>query len=303
MRLPALLLVALIARGGIETRPAAETTPSLAEPQPAPVEFSCPMDPEIRSKTPGKCPRCGMTLEARIPEPIEYRLTVKVDPPQAPAGRELSLEFRVADPKTGAPVKNFQIVHERPFHLFVVSEDLEYFAHEHPALSPDGAFRLETRLPKPGTYKLLADFYPDGGTPQLISKVLTTAGYTKSLAAAMVKPTAELSPQHGENLEAELALEPAQPIAGKKTLLLFRLKPADGLEPYLGAWGHLLIASHDFIDVIHTHPTYLTQSADGPQVQFDVFFPREAVYRLWVQFQRNGKVNTVAFAVPVRGLQ
>ncbi len=32
------------------------------EPQPAFVDFTCPMDPEVRSKTPGKCPRCGMTL-------------------------------------------------------------------------------------------------------------------------------------------------------------------------------------------------------------------------------------------------
>ena len=41
----------------------------------------------------------------------------------------------------------------------------------------------------------------------------------------------------------------------------------------------------------------------GPQVQFDVYFPREATYRVWVQFQRLGKVNTVAFTVPVSRLK
>jgi hypothetical protein len=29
--------------------------------EPAP-EFTCPMHPEVRSTTPGKCPKCGMKL-------------------------------------------------------------------------------------------------------------------------------------------------------------------------------------------------------------------------------------------------
>jgi len=35
------------------------------------------------------------------------------------------------------------------------------------------------------------------------------------------------------------------------------------------------------------------------QVQFNIIFPRERMYRLWVQFQNKGVVNTVAFNVPV----
>src|SRR5689334_5559259 len=27
------------------------------------VEYSCPMHPEVKSKTPGSCPKCGMTLK------------------------------------------------------------------------------------------------------------------------------------------------------------------------------------------------------------------------------------------------
>src|ERR1700691_2987212 len=90
------------------------------------VEFTCPMDRDVRSKTPGKCPRCGMTLVAGIPEPVEYPVDLKVDPPAIPSGRHITLEFRVADPKTGAPVKQFEIVHEKLIHLFVVSQDLQY---------------------------------------------------------------------------------------------------------------------------------------------------------------------------------
>jgi hypothetical protein len=271
---------------------------------PAPVEFTCPMDPEVRSKTPGKCPRCGMTLVANIPEPVEYPTTFSFTPARIPANEKLHLEIRARDPKSGTPIKHFQIIHEKPVHLFIVSEDLGYFSHEHPSLGDDGVFRLDTRLPKPGTYKLLADFMPEGGIPQLISRVITTAGYKRSLAASMVKPAIDLGPKHSENLDVELVLDPPQPLAGKKAMLFFKLKPAEGLEPYLGAWGHMLAASDDLVDTIHTHPIYVTDPAPGEkQIQFNLFFPRESIYRVWVQFQREGKVNTAAFTIPVSSLQ
>lgn len=263
------------------------------------IEFTCPMDRDVRSKTPGKCPRCGMALVANLPEPVEYPVELRVDPPQIPSARPVTLEFRIADPRTGGPVKQFEIVHEKLFHLFIVSQDLEYFAHVHPEF--DGAvFRLNTALPKPGTYRLLADFYPTGGTPQLVPKTITTAGYTTPLEAAIPRLAPDLSPKQGDNLEVELKLDPPQPIAGRKTMLFVHLTPADGLEPYIGAWAHLLAVSNDLVDTIHTHPFIAN---GGPDMQFNIFFPREATYRVWIQFQRKGVVNTVAFTIPVTALR
>jgi hypothetical protein len=262
------------------------------------------MDPEVRSRIPGKCPRCGMALVANIPEPVEYPTKFSFTPPQIPANQKLQIAIRVRHPKTGAMIEHFQIVHEKSIHLFIVSEDLEYFSHEHPDLGSDGVFRLGTRLPKPGTYKLLADFFPDGGTPQLISDVITTAGYKRGILQSFAKPAPDLVPKDGANMDVELTLDPPQPLAGKKAMLFFRLKPAYGLEPYLGAWGHMLAASNDLVDTIHTHPIYVTDPTPGEkQVQFNIFFPREAIYRVWVQFQREGKVNTVQFTIPVSSLK
>ena len=264
------------------------------------IEFTCPMDRDVRSKTPGKCPRCGMTLVANLPEPVEYPVDLRVDPPQIPSARPITLEFRIADPETGAAVTHFEIVHEKLFHLFIVSQDLQYFAHLHPQLGDDSVFRLDTALPKPGTYRLLADFYPTGGTPQLAPKTITTAGYSTPLEAAIPRLAADLSPQRGENIEVELKLDPAQPIAGRKTMLFVHLTPAEGLEPYIGAWAHLLAVSDDLVDTIHDHPFI---ADGGPDMQFNIFFPREAVYRVWIQFQRKGVVNTVAFTIPVTALR
>src|ERR1035438_6885445 len=209
--------------------------------------------------------------------------------------RGFPLEYGAAQAWHLPPARGVRSVHEKLFHLFIVSQDLQYFAHVHPEF--DGAaFRLNTVLPKPGTYRLLADFYPTGGTPQLAPKNITTAGYTTPLEAAIPQLAPDLSPKRGENLEVELKLDPPQPIAGKKTMLFVHLTPAEGLEPYIGAWAHLLAVSNDLVDTIHDHPFI---AGGGPDMQFNIFFPREAAYRVWIQFQRKGVVNTVAFTIPV----
>ena len=271
---------------------------ALGQAQEAPVEFLCPMDPDVRSKTPGKCPRCGMKLEAGLPEPIEYPMRLSITPKVPRPGIPATLELQVLDPVTRKPVRQFLEIHEKLFHLFVISADLETFAHEHPEppTSPDGIFRLKRTFQKSGEYRLLADFFPQGGTPQLISRSFFVAGERK-----LGKPLiADSSPQQGANLKVELVTEPPQPLAGKKTLLFFRLTPHEGLEPLLGAWGHLLAASGDLIDLIHGHPEF---ADPGPQIQFNVIFPRPGVHRVWVQFQRLGVINTVAFNVPVLELR
>jgi hypothetical protein len=86
-------------------------------------------------------------------------------------------------------------------------------------------------------------------------------------------------------------------------MLFFRLKPDDGIEPWIGAMGHMLAASADLIDLMHTHPIYVTDPDGAKQLQFNLIFPREGMYRIWVQFQRKGVVNTVAFNVPVKALE
>ena len=64
---------------------------------------------------------------------------------------------------------DFNITHDMPFHLFVVSQDFEDFQHIHPVQQPDGSFTIETMLPRAGYYKIFCDFFPAGGTPQVPS--------------------------------------------------------------------------------------------------------------------------------------
>lgn len=260
----------------------------VVEPAEPPIEFICPMDPEVHSKQPGRCPRCGMRLEAGLPEPLEYRLLVDVLPKAPATTATVSLRLQVLHPKTGKRVEKFRLIHEKQFHLFLISEDLEYFAHEHPDFEPGGTFLFHTQLPKPGFYRILADLYPDGGTPQLLTATIRVRGREQPVA-----------PLAAPNLQAVLRSEPEQPVAGLKTMLFFALTPWEGVEPWLGAWGHLLSASRDLLDLTHSHPVWEPYQN---QVQFNVIFPRPGAYRLWGQFQRSGIVNTFRFDVRVKEL-
>lgn len=257
-------------------------------------DWVCPMDPDYHSDKPGICPKCGMKLVLGIPERVEFDIEVSHSPALLKPGQVAKLELRIFDPRTHKPVAQFEIVHEKLIHLFVVSESLEFFAHIHPTLLPDNSFQIQVRLPEGGMYRLLADFYPAGSVPQLALATIYVSG-----ASNPPKLVPSLAPDKAENLTATLRLEPERPLAGLETRLHFSLSPTDGLEPYLGAWAHMLVASADLIDLIHLHP--FLRNPDG-SMQFNLLFPRPGLYRVWTQFQRKGTVNTVVFTVPVGSL-
>ena len=257
-------------------------------------DWVCPMDPDVRQKTPGVCPRCGMKLVAHVPDRVNYRLEVTHEPELLKPNEPGVLTFRAIDPRNDEVAKKFEIVHERLMHLFLVSEDLEYFLHDHPVLQSDGSFRLPVRLKKAGMHRLLADFYPSGSVPQLAEATIYAAGDSTA---------AHLEPSTGQskcaNLTAVLRVDPAPLLAGFEARLTYELTPSEGIEPYLGAWGHMLAVSEDLIDLLHVHP-FLSDGAGT--MQFNMIFPRPLRYKIWTQFQRLGIVNTTVFVVGVGSL-
>ena len=240
-----------------------------------------------------------MKLVAGLPNIVEYPLNLTTDPPLPRVAEVTRLNFGVEDPKTLQPVRHFEVVHEKLYHVFLVSQDLSFFLHTHPERQPNEDFHLDVHFPKPGMYRILSDFYPTGGTPQLITDTVLVPGDGFSLKPASIP--ADLSPKQTENSHVELELEPEHPIAGQKVSLLYRVTPDENVELYLGTWAHMLAASSDLIDMIHTHPTGAIDARGNSykEIQFSLLFPRAGMYRVWTQFQRQGVVNTVAFNIPV----
>jgi hypothetical protein len=258
--------------------------------------FVCPMDPDVRSHNPGTCRRCGMNLVAGIPDPVEFHLDLDVLPRPPRPGEPAALQFLIHDPWKDRPVGSYNVVHEKLFHAFVVSEDLQFFRHAHPTFVADGVFQLPITFPQAGMFRVLGDFYPSGATPQLATQTILVPG----TAPAPVTLARDYAVKSSENMRVSLVSIPEQAVAGMRTQLRFTIDPADGLEKYLGAWAHMEAASNDLIDMMHQHPFRVDEEH---MVEFEVVFPRPQVYRVWVQFQRKGVVNTVHFDVPVRNLE
>lgn len=256
-------------------------------------QFWCPMHPDERSAGRGTCAICGMRL---VPMPPAKFVTYPVDLRVTPTLTGARLRLAVTHPATRALVRKFSIVHERPMHLFVVGNGLEYFAHEHPAPQRDGVFMLDIQLPKPGPYMAIAEFLPEGGTPQTFQQLFTTGEAFERPAS----PPADAAAKLVDGLR--ISLDASNVVAGDTKALTFRIDdaasgtPVTDLEPYLGASAHLLIVPVDLTEAIHGHPT---EEGHGPVVSFSPLVPRPGSYKLWIQVQRAGRVSTASFVIVV----
>jgi hypothetical protein len=280
----------------------------------APVMYFCPMHPDVTDKVPATCSRCGMKLVPGDPwNEREYLLEVNVTPAAPVPGTPARFRLTVLHPDSRAPVRDFAVVHDKRFHLFVVSQDLEDFAHIHPEQDEDGSWIIDHTLARRGYYRIYADFLPIGGTPQVLARTLVTAAHDGDLSTAV--PALEPDTKFVKNADGttiQLTVLPSpQIVAGRTVKLQYQLTdggaPVTDLEPYLAAWGHTLVLSEDALEYVHAHPLeYLPLDAPdvrgGPTVTFDATFPKPGRYRLWTQFKRRGKVSTTSFtveAVPV----
>ena len=171
-------------------------------------------------------------------------------------------------------------------------------------------------VPKAGSYIIYCDVFPVGGMPLVAHRSLITAGFNGDLFSSQAQLVPDKIPTKTlAGVRFELTLNPAEPVGGRPATLKYHLadektgEPVKDLQPYLGAWGHTLILSEDARDYIHSHPTEtIPNDADrtkiygGPDAAFGVFFPRPGRYRVWSQFQRQGKLITIAFTINVRRL-
>ncbi|HEX8636082.1 MAG TPA: heavy metal-binding domain-containing protein [Pyrinomonadaceae bacterium] len=284
-------------------------------------ELACVMHPEVRQAQEGVCSKCGMPLSTVRPSVRgAYRLAVSQTPRAPKPGERVRLNFVVAHPETGARVRDFVLNHEKLFHLFIVSADMNEYQHLHPELTADGSFQVETLLPRAGLYRLHSDFFPAGGTLQVLHRELATAGYraprtaaapTTHLAAALVADTSFTKTIDG--MRINLKWGGAELVPGAFVRLKYDITdaltgaPVRDLEPYLGAWGHTLILNADQSDYLHSHPTETLPEGvsratlrGGPEVEFGAMFPEAGLYRIWTQFQRGGRVSTVSFTLTVK---
>ena len=241
----------------------------------------------------------------------EYDVDAQTDPAAVRPGQPFRLRLTIREPVSHAVVHDFATVHDKRYHLFVISHDLEHYAHVHPEQQPDGSWTLDVTVPKPGYYKLYSDFLPVGGTPQVVALPLVTAGFQGDLATsgAALVPDQVLTKKVGD-MTVALAVPVEGFAAGRDEKFACHLTdgrtgaPITDIEPYLAAWGHTLVMSEDTLSVVHAHPVELVPEGDasargGPTITFKALFPKAGRYRLWTQIKRHDDIVTAVFTVDV----
>ena len=290
--------------------------------------YMCPIHSDYTANRAGTCPRDGMRLVLSNPFDVrDYRLEFNTVPAVPVAGETLTLQFQISHPESGEPVTDFIRVHDQFFHLFVVSQDLDWFQHIHPVMDANGLWSIDVTLPASGYYKVLSDFVPVGGTCQFIAHPLVTAGYDGDMMtdSAVLTPDTELS-KTVDGLTTTLAFDPAPFIAGLYGHLNFMFtdamsgEPVTDLQTYLGAFGHTLILSADLVDYVHSHPLDLSAGFNeetgpmmfmipmgvdaealrgGPRITFDGLMPHGGLYRAFTQVRWKDELRTFAFTFDV----
>lgn len=266
-----------------------------------------------------------------------FNAEMKTDPPEIKAGEKTELAFYIKN-SSGELVKDLQIVHEKPMHLLIVSDDLDEFYHEHPAVQSDGSYKVPFIFPNGGGYKLYTDFTPPE-SKQVVHNFSVNVGGSQRAAKPLIP---DAKPENTvENLRVEMKPD-GDFVSGREMMISFNVTDAatnqqvTDLENYLGEKAHFVVVSQDLQQFVHAHPmsgdnvkenvkvnakenakeneahTHDASSAHGDKtgkmmnpngasiVSAHVTFPKASVYRLWAQFKRGGKVVTVPFTIDVK---
>lgn len=232
----------------------------------------------------------AMAMEVRGLAVAENGLRVVVSNPELSQDRVEQLRFRIVD-EQGDAVRAFDIEHTKRMHLILARRDLTGFQHLHPTMSADGTWSVPVRLRDAGSYRLFADFSHDG-TATTLADDLRVDG------PADLRPLPAPATTAVSDGGYDVRLDSGAARAGEESTLRFSISK-DGrpvrTEPYLGAGGHLVALREGDLAFLHVHPT-----EDDAAIGFEATFPNTGAYRLFLQFEVNGVVQTVAFTQEVR---
>ncbi|XVQ15826.1 hypothetical protein ACQP1W_25915 [Spirillospora sp. CA-255316] len=206
------------------------------------------------------------------------------------------LRFRILGPG-GRPVTSYTPVHDRELHLIVVRRELTGFWHVHPERDGDGTWSVRLDLPEAGSYRVFTDI-----APQDLGRTITLGADLAVAGPYRPRPTPE--PRRSfivDGYEVELA---GELVAGEGQALTLTVnkdgRPVTDLQPYLGAYGHLVVVRAGDLAYVHVHPD--GEPGDGvtepgPGITFHAAVPGPGTYRLFLDFKHGDTVRTAEFTL------
>ncbi|MBX4179537.1 DUF748 domain-containing protein [Streptomyces geysiriensis] len=227
----------------------------------------------------------------------EKGYTLDLATPRVTAGQKAELRFTVRD-ADGDAVTAYQREHDKEMHLIVASRDLVTYRHLHPTRAADGTWSTPVDLPSAGGYRVFADFTPAGKDARNLTLGADLAASGRYEPARLPAPD-RMATTDGYRVALSGSLRPGEP--GELTLRVSRDgKPVTDLQPYLGAYGHLVALRSGDLAYLHVHPNGEPgdgTTEPGPAISFTATAPSTGTYRLFLDFKHEGEVRTAAFTV------
>lgn len=223
-----------------------------------------------------------------------YQLAAVTAPTDTSTEGSLSLTIIGPD---GDPVTDFELEHEKELHLIAVRADGQHFRHVHPEMNDDGTWTIPWQWDAAGTYRIFADFVPAEAGEGLTLSTSVHVGGAYEPAPATEPDTTTTVDGFDVSIEGNLT-------AGEATQLTMTItragEPVTGLEPYLGAFGHLVALRDGDLAYLHVHPHGDEPQAgqtSGPEIEFEATAPTEGRYLLYLDFQVDGEVRTAPLVI------
>ena len=222
-----------------------------------------------------------------------------LSPVQAPtaAGEDGDLSFQILD-ESGEPVTEYTTAHEKDLHLIAVRTDGAGFQHVHPELDTStGTWSVPWTWDEAGTYRVYADFTPSGEEAEGIT-------LTRAIEVAGDFTPVETEAQTTDEVDGYTVSLNGDLTAGTSSELTISVErdgqPVTTLEPYLGAFGHLVALREGDLAYLHVHAEGdQPQAGDtaGPDIGFAAEAPTADRYLLYLDFQVDGQVHTAEFVI------
>jgi hypothetical protein len=223
--------------------------------------------------------------------------TLELAETRVDAGNNVPLRFRITD-SAGAAVTRYIDSHENRLHLIVVRRDMVGFQHVHPVLDGDGTWSVPVDLSRAGDYRVFADFVPAGGEALTLGADLHVAGRYDPRPLPVAQTSTVV-----DGYTVTLSGTPEANESSMLTLTVSRNgKPVTDLQPYLGAYGHLVALRVSDLAYLHVHPMGEPgdgATASGPEIGFHTTVPSNGDYRLFLDFKHDDVVRTAEFTVSV----
>jgi hypothetical protein len=241
------------------------------------------------------------TVQDELPSGLSSSLGGYTMTPVSPSpmnGGDQEYAFRIVGPG-GAAVTEFDVAHDKRLHLIVVRRDTTGFQHVHPTMDPDGTWRVPLDLSRAGSYRVYADFLPTDGEAVILGVDLDVAGGYQP----RTYPPTRVATVDGYEVRIDGDLVPGR---SSEVVLTVRRdgREVTDLQPYLGAYGHLVALRGGDLAYLHVHPDGEPgdgRTAAGPRVTFYAEVPSVAGYRLFFDFRHGGTVRTAEFAIDSAG--